>query len=273
MELDLKTPTIPRKIIDTYGKLGSQKSSRADEPPTPSGPLELQLLALLSKIKLIEHDRPTVMADEFKQMQDRVTALENEKKTWQKRHEALYALRDEDLANLIKVRGMLAKERREHDGLKKLRDDDLKNLIEIRGKLAEATWSKPRSTPDRSDSTRTSFRQSMQVGGDLWQSAKTAALEQRLLELEHANATLKQQLGGKGGVGIADSVHPAAMGSAPASNLEGIFESTVRHRERSAVKVQQLRSENETLRKEVARLEDKAADLEDEVHRLRRTRV
>jgi hypothetical protein len=37
-------------------------------------------------------------------MQKRLKALEEEKKTWSKRHDAIWALRDEDVENNIKIR-------------------------------------------------------------------------------------------------------------------------------------------------------------------------
>jgi hypothetical protein len=74
--------------------------------PHIPGPLESQLAALMSKLIYIEHQNPAVSVDpqEFQDMQKRLKVLEEEKKTWTKRHEAIWALRDEDVENNIKIR-------------------------------------------------------------------------------------------------------------------------------------------------------------------------
>jgi hypothetical protein len=74
--------------------------------PHIPGPLESQLAALMSKLVYIEHQNPAVSVDpqEFQDMQKRLKVLEEEKKTWTKRHEAIWALRDEDVENNIKIR-------------------------------------------------------------------------------------------------------------------------------------------------------------------------
>lgn len=83
-----------------------------EEPRSPlpaphvPGPLESQLAALMSKLIYIEQANPTISVDpeEFAEMKARLKALEEEKKTWWKRHEAIWALRDEDVENNIKIR-------------------------------------------------------------------------------------------------------------------------------------------------------------------------
>jgi hypothetical protein len=85
---------------------------RSDEPRSPNpaphvpGPLESQLAALMSKLIYIEQANPAVSVtpEEFQKMQERLKALEEEKKTWWKRHDAIWALRDEDVENNIKIR-------------------------------------------------------------------------------------------------------------------------------------------------------------------------
>jgi hypothetical protein len=54
----------------------------------------------------MEQSNPVVSVspEEFQDMQKRLKALEDEKKTWTKRHEAIWALRDEDVENNIKIR-------------------------------------------------------------------------------------------------------------------------------------------------------------------------
>jgi hypothetical protein len=83
-----------------------------DEPhsPTPAphvpGPLESQLAALMSKLIHLEHANPTVSVtpEEYEKVQTRLQTLEEEKRHWWKRHEAIWALRDEDVENNIKIR-------------------------------------------------------------------------------------------------------------------------------------------------------------------------
>ncbi len=82
-----------------------EPTSPAPAPYVP-GPLESQLAALMSKLIYIEQKQPTIsiQPEEFREMQARLKQLEEEKKTWQARHEALWALRDEDVENNIKIR-------------------------------------------------------------------------------------------------------------------------------------------------------------------------
>jgi hypothetical protein len=89
-----------------------RKDLRNEEPRSPNpaphvpGPLESQLAALMSKLIYMEQSNPVVSVspEEFHDMQKRLKALEAEKKTWTKRHEAIWALRDEDVENNIKIR-------------------------------------------------------------------------------------------------------------------------------------------------------------------------
>jgi hypothetical protein len=93
-------------------RLTPKKGMQNDEPQSPApaphvpGPLESQLAALMSKLIYIEHQNPAVSVSphEFADMQKRLKVLEEEKKTWTKRHEAIWALRDEDVENNIKIR-------------------------------------------------------------------------------------------------------------------------------------------------------------------------
>jgi hypothetical protein len=93
-------------------RLLPRQDIRNEEPRSPvpaphvPGPLESQLAALMSKLIYLEHANPVVSVspDEFAQMKKRLEALEQEKKTWWKRHEAIWALRDEDVENNIKIR-------------------------------------------------------------------------------------------------------------------------------------------------------------------------
>jgi hypothetical protein len=93
-------------------KLAPRRGMRNEEPHSPApaphvpGPLESQLAALMSKLIYIEQQNPTVSVtpEEFADMKKRLKALEEEKKTWTKRHEAIWALRDEDVENNIKIR-------------------------------------------------------------------------------------------------------------------------------------------------------------------------
>lgn len=172
---------------------------------SPIGPLSTHLHTLLSQLTLLESSAPTVMASEYTALQQRLTAIELENATLLSKREALFSLRDEDVSNLIKVRVLLAQERREHEALRKLRNDDLQNVIELRNKLAQATWANQTRSASSSVSSATISHRRMEKtqsissstnnqSHDLWQAAKTAALEQRVLELESANADLRQRL-------------------------------------------------------------------------------
>lgn len=176
-----------------------------------AGPISTQLTTLLSQISVLESSTPTVMASDYTALQTRLSALEAKNATLLSNRESLFSLRDEDVSNLIKIRTLLAQERRQHEALRKLRDDDLQNVIELRNKLAQATWanhsrsaspssvsagsvSHRRMEKAQSVSASMSVSSSSNQSNDLWQTAKTAALEQRVLELESANADLRQKL-------------------------------------------------------------------------------
>lgn len=173
--------------------------------PHVPGPLELQLQALMSKIIHIEQEDPvaSVTPEEYQALQSRLTLLEEDKKTWYFRHEALFALRDEDVENLISVRDMLATSRRDLEAITKLRDQDLINLQDVRLKLAEAIKKleklevqpqsgkgSPTSIKGRPSSSLLERRDTT----DLFAAAKAAALEQRALELEKRDEDLLAQL-------------------------------------------------------------------------------
>ncbi|KAF2856548.1 hypothetical protein T440DRAFT_462809 [Plenodomus tracheiphilus IPT5] len=179
---------------------GNEPASPAPAPHVP-GPLESQLAALMSKLIYIEQENHAVSVtpEEYKETLARLKALEEEKKTWWKRHEAIWALRDEDVENNIKIRGLLAKTRRELEATKVLRDEDLVNVQLVRSKLAEKTREVERlqaqagrSSPNRRPGSYLERRGTI----DLFTAAKVAALEQRALELEKRNSDLVEQLGG-----------------------------------------------------------------------------
>jgi hypothetical protein len=100
VEKKLAPRLLPRQDMRNH-----EPRSPAPAPHVP-GPLESQLAALMSKLIYIENANPVVSVtpEEFQQMQKRLKALEEEKKTWSKRHDAIWALRDEDVENNIKIR-------------------------------------------------------------------------------------------------------------------------------------------------------------------------
>ncbi|KIW64729.1 hypothetical protein PV04_09643 [Phialophora macrospora] len=264
VEMDLKTPTVARHRVSNEEALGLDAA----------GPMSYLLHSLLLRVADVERAQPTVMAGDYEILQSRVAELERENQKILKAHNDLLALRNDDLMNLIKVRDLLAEEKREHAAIRKLRDDDLENVLVLREKLAKATWSGKMQIATSQPQDRRSIlgggsitpilphRISRSDSDDLWQQAKTAAMEQRVLELEKANASLK-------------AAQPAADVKAPEidqlmSRVENMFEDSLRQRERMATKVQQLRSEKDGLQKEVATLEDRNGELEALVERLKR---
>jgi hypothetical protein len=282
-EMDPKTPKATHMSISESQV--SPSTIYSDHPPP--GPLESQLLSLLSSISLIERDRPTIMSNDYATLQSQLSTLQAEKATWSTRHETLFALRDEDVTNLIKVRGLLADERRAHAEIRKLRDNDIHNVIELRGKLAEATWAIERGNGSangasfRLERSPSAARQSRgPESADLWQAAKTAAMEQRALELEGANKELRAQVealshqleSAKKEASAQTTVMGAAgmNGGASTRWVESILEDSALHREKMAAKLQQLRGEKEVLRKEAERMEDRVEELEGVVARLQR---
>ncbi|KAH8689042.1 hypothetical protein BGW36DRAFT_365576 [Talaromyces proteolyticus] len=244
------------------------------------GPLETQLLDLLSKVAALESSQPTVMASDYVDLQTRLSEVEARNASLQSRHEALYALRDEDLASTIKTRVLLADERREHEAIRRLRDDDLKNVFELREKLARATWAQQSSSSNQTlekqrTSPMTSKRQSLPQpnSADLWQAAKTAAMEQRVLELESANSDLRAQLdcahsallqaGNSGTVKTENNTDFSEMhqrttdGTTKETSgvVDALFESALRHRERYIAEIEKLKADNEKLRGNLERKE------------------
>lgn len=253
-EMNLKTPTEPKDFIDsTTISTAPDDASETPAPRMPAGPMEQLLRSLLRKVADAERSRPTIMTAEYEIVQQRVTKLEAENKTHAANYEALMAIRCEDLENLIKIRDQLAKERHEHDATKALREDDLANVYTLRDKLAQMTWAQPRST----SVGRMSIRQSRTEGDDLWQVAKTAALEHRIVELEQANKALQARVSTSG---------PSEM----MSRVELMFEESLKYREKMASKIQQLRSEKEALQKEVSAQDDRNTELEVFTQKLQR---
>ncbi|KAL5402350.1 hypothetical protein PMIN03_010734 [Paraphaeosphaeria minitans] len=183
-----------------------EKPTAAPAAKKAMGPLESQLAALLDKVSQIEAKNPvaSVTPDDYAAMKARLETLEREKRTWKKRHEAIWALRDEDVANNMTIRTVLAKTRRELEAMTKLRDEDVANVQAVRIKLAESTKQVDRL---KSQGPAASGRTSPMRGGrppsmmlerrdtaDLFAAAKAAALEQRALEMEKRNADLLRQI-------------------------------------------------------------------------------
>lgn len=86
-------------------------------------------------------------------------------------------------------------------------------------------------------------------------------MEQRILELEAANKELHEHAT-KGSV--------SGDVNTMMSRMETMFDESMKHREKMAVKMQQLRSEKEALQKEVGLLEDRNAELESVIGRMQR---
>lgn len=263
-------------------------SPLTSSPESLIGRLKEQLLAVTSKITILETNHPTIMASDYAELQRRIAKLEAEKMTLSDRHEALFGIRDTDLANLVNVRALLAHERREHEETRKLRDGDLANVIELRDKLAHATWSnhnnKDREEEEggggrknnilekRHSSTSIIIHQSNNNSNDLWQIAKMAALEQRVLELESANAHLRgklellksddddgdvlQQQGHRAeDQPITTILDPASRHRKSGMIRDALFDIAMRHRERCNADIEELRAENRRLKEMVSEKE------------------
>jgi hypothetical protein len=194
---------------------------------------------------------------------------------------------------------MLAKARRELEGMTKLRDEDLNNVLIVRAKLAEKTREMERlqAQTGRMSPSRGRPASYLERRGtsDLFVAAKTAALEQRALELEKRNSDLVSQVETlKGGAGIDDlnrltahqawkdtvvdleaklkakdaelartrSGAPSSGGSADWYKLEALLEEHANYRESVGGKLQALRSDKETLQKELHRKENEHQALE-----------
>jgi chromosome segregation ATPase len=194
---------------------------------------------------------------------------------------------------------MLAKARRELEGMTKLRDEDLNNVLIVRAKLAEKTrdYDRLQAQTGRISPSRGRPASYLERRGtsDLFVAAKTAALEQRALELEKRNSDLVTQVETlKGGAGIDDlnrlTAHQAwkstvsdleaklkakdaelaraRSGAAPSGGstdwykLEALLEEHANYRESVGGKLQALRSDKETLQKELHRKENEHQALE-----------
>jgi len=314
-EMELKTPRAVREKLAFAGARKQTLSpiaygevtSSSTFSPSPNGAVFNQagggsmtdlLQTLLSRVSTLESRQPTVMADEHSSLQTRFRELEKDHKSRTQEYLDLLTLRNGDLENLIKVRDLLAKERRAHDELKLLRDEDLRNVIDLREKLASATWASSRPSMGSSSPggqghyhSTSGAKLSMKQSDYLWQVARTAAMEQRVLELESANKDLQTKL--QSGLSMSGSsssqmvlatsslammptataaMHAGAGAADPhfISRIETMFEDSLRQREKAATKMQSLRSEKDTLVKEVASLEDRNAQLEALVERLQR---
>ncbi|KAF2021613.1 hypothetical protein BU24DRAFT_417243 [Aaosphaeria arxii CBS 175.79] len=318
-----KTPTsLPKQIRQEIIKVDSFPEDGEPKSHVP-GPLETQLASLMSKLIFMERENPTVSItpEDHAATMAELEALREEKKSWKKRYESIYALRDEDVENNIKIRGMLAKARRDLEGMTKLREDDLANLQIVRARLAESTRKldrletqtgsgNGRSSPSRGARPPSVFMERRNTT-DLFAAAQAAALQQRALELESRNADLQSQIESlKGGASIDDlnrlTAHKAwkdtvtdletrvkakdaeiarlrSSGGGSHSQGEGnmgtttdwrrieaIHEEHASYREKVGGKMQALRSEKETLQRELHRREDECHALEVKVQSLQR---
>lgn len=304
-----KTPTsVP--VMLYANEANDEPLSPAPAPHIP-GPLESQLAALMSKLIYIERTNPVVTVDpaEYQETTARLKKLELEHQQLWKRHTAIWTLRDEDLDNNIKIRGLLAKKDRDLVAMTALRDEDLVNVQVVRNKLADKTreiQSLQSQTGTRSPTRgRPGSFIARAATNDLFAAAKSAALEQRVLELEKRNSDLIAQVDTlKGGSSIDDlnrmTAHQAwkdhvadleaqvkaknaqlaqrpsgsAAGPEPTasewSRVESIVQEHGAYREMVGGKLQALRSEKETLQKLLHAKEDECHTLELSVQNLRR---
>jgi hypothetical protein len=207
---------------------------------------------------------------------------------------------------------MLAKTRRELEATKALRDEDLNNVLIVRAKLAEKTRELDRLQAQTGQTGRTSPIRGRPASylerrgtSDLFVAAKTAALEQRALELEKRNSDLVAQIETlKGGAGVDDlnrlTAHQAwkgtvsdleaklkikdaelarsRSGSISGGNgnsldwyrVEALLEEHANYRESVGGKLQALRSDKEVLQKELHRKENDYQALELRLQALQR---
>lgn len=206
---------------------------------------------------------------------------------------------------------MLAKCRRELEATKVLRDDDLKNVQIVRSKLAEKTREVERlqaqagrASPNR---VRPGSFMERRDTADLFTAAKIAALEQRALELEKRNSDLVAQIGRGPAESNIDGLNRkvaheawkdtvaeletklrakdteiAKMRGGGASagvpmdwyRIEALLEEHASYREAVGGRLQALRSEKETLQKDLHQRENACQALELKVHTMqRRARV
>lgn len=290
---------------------------RNDEPISPApaphipGPLESQLAALMSKLIYIERSDPVVAVEpaEYHEMTVRLKKLEEEKEQLWKRHTAIWTLRDEDLENNIKIRGLLATKDRQLEAMTALRDEDLVNVQLVRNKLADKTREFERLQSQAGTRSPTRGRPGSfierRATNDLFAAAKSAALEQRVLELEKRNSDLVSQVETlRGGANIDDlnsmTAHQAwkdhvadleaqlkaqdielkqrpnleAVETKPSasewSRIEAIVQEHGAYREWCGGKLQLLRSDKEALQKLLHAKEDECHALELAVQNLRR---
>ncbi len=303
-----KTPTsIPAMLY--ANEANDEPMSPAPAPHIP-GPLESQLAALMSKLIYIERSNPVAAVEpaEYQEMTARLKRLEEEKEQLWKRHTAIWSLRDEDLENNIKIRGLLAKKDRELVAMTALRDEDLVNVQIVRNKLSDKTREVERLQSQAGTKSPTRGRPGSfierRATNDLFAQAKSAALEQRVLELEKRNSDLVTQLESlKGGSSIDDlnrmTAHQAwkdhvadleaqlkvknaelakrSDGTTEAkpsagewSRIEAIVQEQGAYRELIGGKLQALRSEKESLQKLLHAKEDECHALELSVQSLRR---
>lgn len=301
-----KTPTsVPVMLYPE--ELNEEPVSPAAAPHIP-GPLESQLAALMSKLIYIERSDPVASVEpaEYHEMTGRLKKLEEEKEQLWKRHMAIWALRDEDLENNIKLRGLLALKDRQLEANKVLRDEDLANVQLVRAKLADKTREVERLQTQAGTRSPIRGRPGSYIErrntSDLFAAAKSAALEQRVLELEKRNSDLVTQVETlRGGASIDDlnrtTAHQAwkdtvadleaqlkardvelshrqsgvAAEVKPSewSRIEAIVQEHGSYREMMGAKVQALRSEKEVLQKQLHTKEDECHALELNVQSLR----
>ncbi|CAA9965626.1 AAA-27 domain containing protein [Pyrenophora teres f. maculata] len=301
----------PVKAPISHSAIKMSQTGREPTSPNPAphipGPLESQLAALMSKLIYIEQENSaiSIKPEEYQQTMSRLKSLEEEKKIWWKRHEAIWSLRDEDVENNIKIRGLLASCRRELDATKKLRDEDLQNVQIVRSRLAEKTRElerfqaqNGRSSPSRGRPGSVFERRDT---SDLFTAAKVAALEQRALELERRNSDLVAQLeisraggsiddlnrvttqawtatGAENGLRIRtdDSEFERIPAGASSESLTGwqrieaLLEEHMSYREGVGGRMQALRSEKEVLLRDLHRKENECQTLELKLQLLQR---
>jgi hypothetical protein len=288
-----KTPTsIP--VMLHANELNDEPLSPAPAPHIP-GPLESQLAALMSKLIYMERSNPVVSVEpaEYEETTLRLKKLEAEHEQLWKRHRAIWTLRDEDLENNIKIRGLLAK----------------KDVQIVRNKLADKTREVERLRSQAGTTSPTRGRPGSFIAraatNDLFAAAKSAALEQRVLELEKRNSDLVAQVDTlKGGSSIdtlnSMTAHQAwkdhvadleaqvktkdaqlaqrSSGSASDTRptagewprVEAIIQEHGAYRELVGSKLQALRSEKEALQKQLHAKEDECHTLELSNQSLRR---
>ena len=307
-----KTPTsIPAMLY--ADEATDEPMSPAPAPHIP-GPLESQLAALMSKLIYIERSNPVAAVEpaEYQEMTARLKKLEEEKTQLWKRHTAIWALRDEDLENNIKIRGLLAEKDRQLEAMTALRDEDLVNVQVVRNKLADKTREVERLQSQAGAKSPTRGRPGSfierRATNDLFAQAKSAALEQRVLELEKRNSDLVAQVETlRGGASLDDlnrtTAHQAwkdhvadleaqlkakdvelakqqsdsATETKPSasewSRIEAIVQDHGAYRESMGAKLQALRSEKEALQKLLHAREDECHALELNVQSLRRRKM